>query len=149
MLVAHVILRKITTSWSLTLPAARTETNSARATTIEDIRAFSDIIVSSLEDDKAEDLTVIDLTEKSSLADVMIIASGRSARHVSAIADHLAQKVKEKTGTAPKLEGLPNADWVLIDLGDVIVHLFRPEVRAFYNLEKIWAGDSGHRPSDV
>jgi len=148
-LVAHVILRKTTTSWSLTLPAARTETNSARATTIEDIRAFSDIIVSSLEDDKAEDLTVIDLTEKSSLADVMIIASGRSARHVSSIADHLAQKVKEKTGTAPKLEGLPNADWVLIDLGDVIVHLFRPEVRAFYNLEKIWAGDSGHRPSDV
>ena len=102
-----------------------------------------------MEDDKAEDLTVIDLTEKSSLADVMIIASGRSARHVSSIADHLAQKVKEKTGQSPKLEGLPNADWVLIDLGDVIVHLFRPEVRAFYNLEKIWAGDSGHRPSDV
>ncbi|MEL6664815.1 MAG: ribosome silencing factor [Pseudomonadota bacterium] len=106
-------------------------------------------MVSSLEDDKAEDLTVIDLTEKSSLADIMIIASGRSARHVSSIADHLAKKVKEKTGQAPKLEGLPNADWVLIDLGDVIVHLFRPEVRSFYNLEKIWAGDSGHRPDDV
>ena len=88
-----------------------------------------------MEDDKAEDLTVIDLTEKSSLADIMIIASGRSARHVSSIADHLAKKVKEKTGQSPKLEGLPNADWVLIDLGDVIVHLFRPEVRSFYNLE--------------
>ncbi len=80
----------------------------------------------------------------------MIIASGRSARHVSALADHLAQSVKEKTGQTPKLEGMPNADWVLIDLGDVIVHLFRPEVRAFYNLEKIWAGEgTGHRPSDV
>ena len=102
-----------------------------------------------MEDDKAEDLTLIDLTEKSSLADVMIIASGRSARHVSSIADHLAQKVIESRGQTPKIEGLPNADWVLIDLGDVIVHLFRPEVRSFYNLEKIWAGDSGHRPSDV
>jgi ribosome-associated protein len=103
-----------------------------------------------LEDDKAEDLTVIDLTEKSSLADIMIIASGRSARHVSALADHLAQDVKEKTGQSPKLEGMPNADWVLIDLGDIIVHLFRPEVRSFYNLEKIWADDSNtHRPVDV
>lgn len=71
----------------------------------------------------------------------MIIASGRSARHVASIADHLAQKVKDRTGQSPKLEGLPNADWVLVDLGDIIVHLFRPEVRAFYNLEKIW-GDS-------
>ena len=149
MLATHVKLCVLTTLWSHTLPAAKTETNSARATTVEDIRAFSDIIVASLEDDKAEDLTVIDLTEKSSLADVMIIASGRSARHVSSIADHLAQKVKESTGQTPKIEGLPNADWVLIDLGDVIVHLFRPEVRSFYNLEKIWAGDSGHRPSDV
>lgn len=103
-----------------------------------------------MEDDKAEDLTVIDLTEKSSLADIMIIASGRSARHVSALADHLAQDVKEKTGQSPKLEGMPNADWVLIDLGDIIVHLFRPEVRSFYNLEKIWADDSNtHRPVDV
>lgn len=142
-------MRLETTPWSTTLPAAQTETNSARAATIEDIRAFSDTIISSLEDDKAEDLTVIDLTDKSSLADIMIIASGRSARHVSSLADHIAKKVKEKVGQAPKLEGMPNADWVLIDLGDVIVHLFRPEVRAFYNLEKIWAGDSGHRPDDV
>ncbi|MEL7040843.1 MAG: ribosome silencing factor [Pseudomonadota bacterium] len=131
------------------MPAVKTEINSARATTLEDIRAFSDIIITSLEDDKAEDLTVIDLTDKSSLADIMIIASGRSARHVSSIADHLAQKVKEQTGKAPKLEGLPNADWVLIDLGDVIVHLFRPEVRAFYNLEKIWAGESSHRADNA
>lgn len=76
----------------------------------------------------------------------MILASGRSARHVSSIADHLAQKIKEETGRSPKLEGLPNADWVLLDLGDIIVHLFRPEVRSFYNLEKIWADDDArHR----
>lgn len=80
----------------------------------------------------------------------MIIASGRSARHVGALADHLAQEVKDRVGQAPKLEGMPNADWVLMDLGDIIVHLFRPEVRSFYNLEKIWADDSNtHRPSDV
>ncbi len=102
-----------------------------------------------MEDDKAEDLVVIDLIGKSSLADIMIIASGRSARHVSAIADHLAQAVKERTGVSPKLEGMPNADWVLLDLGDIIVHLFRPEVRSFYNLEKIWSDEGNtHRASD-
>ncbi|GAB5458970.1 MAG: ribosome silencing factor [Henriciella sp.] len=106
--------------------------------------------MASLEDDKAEDLTLIDLAGKSSLADIMIIASGRSARHVSAIADHLAQTIKDRTGESPKLEGMPNADWVLIDLGDIIIHLFRPEVRAFYNLEKIWADDDNtHRSIDA
>ncbi len=101
--------------------------------------------MASLEDDKAEDLVRIDLTGKSSLADTMILASGRSARHVSALADHLAKKVKDLTGSPASIEGMPNADWVLLDLGDVIVHLFRPEVRSFYNLEKIWASeDAGH-----
>ncbi|MEM1036155.1 MAG: ribosome silencing factor [Pseudomonadota bacterium] len=128
------------------MPAQITEPTSAKTVSLEDIHALSDTLIASLEDDKAEDLTVIDLTEKSSIADQMIIASGRSARHVAAIADHISQKVKERTGRAPKLEGLPNADWVLIDLGDIILHLFRPEVRAFYNLEKIWGDDaSGHR----
>lgn len=80
----------------------------------------------------------------------MILASGRSARHVGAIADHLSQTIKELTGTAPKLEGMPNADWVLLDLGDIIIHLFRPEVRTFYNLEKIWADDGNvHRSADA
>jgi ribosome-associated protein len=74
----------------------------------------------------------------------MVIASGRSARHVSSIADHLAQKLKEITGRPVKVEGLPNADWVLLDIGDIIVHLFRPEVRSFYNLERIWSDDSAH-----
>nr|WP_267878715.1 MULTISPECIES: ribosome silencing factor [Hyphomonas] len=101
-----------------------------------------------LEDDKAEDLILIELQGKSSLADFMIIASGRSGRHVAALASSVAQEVKKITGRSPSVEGMPNADWVLIDAGDVIVHLFRPEVREFYNLEKIWVSDkSAHRTS--
>ncbi|RIJ15916.1 ribosome silencing factor [Henriciella mobilis] len=127
-----------------TLPATHTQPLKAATVSVDDIRALADTVISSLEDDKAEDITVINLEGKSSLADIMIIASGRSARHVAAIADHLAQTVKDATGRPIKLEGLPNADWVLLDIGDIIVHLFRPEVRAFYNLEKIWSDDSAH-----
>lgn len=87
---------------------------------------------------------MIDLDGKSSVADHMIIASGRSGRHVGALADHLLRKLKETGAGRARVEGLPNADWVLIDAGDVIVHLFRPEVREFYNLERIWGGDSKH-----
>ena len=105
---------------------------------------IADTVINSLEDDKAEDIISIDLQRKSFLADVMVIASGRSARHVASIADHLAQTMKDATGRPVKVEGLPNADWVLLDIGDIIVHLFRPEVRSFYNLEKIWADDSTH-----
>ncbi|WP_199288149.1 ribosome silencing factor [Henriciella litoralis] len=108
------------------------------------MRAIAETVINSLEDDKAEEIVKIDLQGKSSLADVMVIASGRSARHVASIADHLAQTLKEATGRPVKLEGMPNADWVLLDIGDIIVHLFRPEVRSFYNLEKIWADDSAH-----
>jgi len=80
------------------------------------------------------------------MADAMIVASGRSARHVSALADHVARKFKEAGAAQVRIEGLPNADWVLIDAGDVIVHIFRPEVREFYNLERIWSSDvaTGH-----
>ena len=127
-----------------TLPATHTQPLKAATVSVDDIRALADTVISSLEDDKAEDITVINLEGKSSLADIMIIASGLSARHVAAIADHLAQTVKDATGRPIKLEGLPNADWVLLDIGDIIVHLFRPEVRAFYNLEKIWSDDSAH-----
>ncbi|MEM5516626.1 ribosome silencing factor [Henriciella sp. AS95] len=127
-----------------TLPSTSTQPIKAAKASIDDIRALADTVINSLEDDKAEDVTVIDLQGKSSLADIMVIASGRSARHVASIADHLAQTVKEATGRPVKLEGLPNADWVLLDVGDIIVHLFRPEVRAFYNLEKIWSDDSAH-----
>lgn len=91
-------------------------------------------------------MLAIDLDGKSTLADQMIIASGRSARHVASIAAHVLKQVKDLTGRPANVEGLPNADWVLIDTGDVIVHIFRPEVREFYNLEKIWGDDAtSHR----
>ncbi|MEZ5997253.1 MAG: ribosome silencing factor [Hyphomonas sp.] len=108
---------------------------------------MAEALAKALEDDKAEDLLFIDLEGKSSLADFMIIASGRSGRHVASLADHLSQEVKKLTGRPASVEGMPNADWVLIDTGDVIVHLFRPEVREFYNLEKIWAPDATRVPS--
>jgi len=112
-----------------------------------DVKSLADAVLASLEDDKAEDILVLDLEGKSTIADQMIIASGRSARHVSALADHLQRKIKDLGGKRARIEGLPNADWVLIDTGDLIVHLFRPEVREFYDLERIWAG--GGAPSRV
>lgn len=100
------------------------------------------MVVQQLDDDKAENILNIPLAGKSPMADAMIVASGRSARHVSALADHVSQKLKEAGAPQVRVEGLPNADWVLIDAGDLIVHIFRPEVREFYNLERIWAGDT-------
>ncbi len=91
-----------------------------------------------LDDAKAEDIISLDLAGKTSLADAMIIASGRSDRHVGAIADRVAFALKERGLPPPRIEGTPVCDWVLIDAGDIIVHLFRPEVRGFYNLEKLW-----------
>ena len=91
-----------------------------------------------LEDDKAEDVVVIDLAGKSEMADHMVVASGRSSRQVSAIAEHLAEAVKPMLGQAPRIEGKDTGDWVLLDCGDAIVHIFRPEVRDFYQLEKMW-----------
>lgn len=101
------------------------------------------VVLRSLDDDQAQDLVTIDLEGKSSIADFMVIASGRSTRQVASMAQKLAEEIK-KNGFGPvKLEGLPAADWVLIDAGDVVVHLFRPEVRSFYNLERMWAfGDA-------
>ncbi|OYW67994.1 MAG: ribosome silencing factor [Bosea sp. 12-68-7] len=98
-----------------------------------------------LEDMKAEDVTVIDLVGKTSLADAMIIATGRVNRHVASIADALVEAIKGSGLPAPKVEGMPACDWVLIDTGDIIVHVFRPEVRQFYNLEKMWGAD---RPNE-
>ena len=100
---------------------------------------LSDLILARLDDDQAQDVILIDLKDKSSVADAMIVASGRSHRHVGAIADHLLRALKDAGHGRARVEGLPHCDWVLIDAGDVIVHLFRPEVRAFYNLEKIWS----------
>ena len=99
-----------------------------------------EIVQTSLEDDKAEDTVVIDLTNKSSIADFMVIASGRSQRQVGAMAEHLREKLKKEHARV-SVEGATRCDWVLIDGGDVIVHLFRPEVRSFYNLEKMWGAE--------
>ncbi len=91
---------------------------------------------------KAEDSVVIDLTGKSSIGDFMVVTSGRSQRHVSAVAEHLVKDIQEAGGPRVRVEGMRQGDWVLIDAGDVIVHVFRPEVRAFYNLEKMWSATS-------
>ncbi len=105
--------------------------------------ALHRLILSSLDDDQAVETVSIPLAGKSSIADYMVVASGRSTRQVASMAQKLAEKIKGEFGRSPRVEGLPTADWVLIDAGDVIVHLFRPEVRSFYNLERMWAfGDT-------
>lgn len=95
-------------------------------------------VLSSLDDDKAEDVVTIDLRGRSALADHMVIASGRSARQVGAIAEKLVERLKQVTGRTARVEGKETGDWVLVDTDDVIVHIFRPEVREFYQLEKMW-----------
>ena len=102
-------------------------------------------ILTSLDDDKAEDIVTIDLAGRSALCDALVIATGRSQRHVASTAEHLARRLKEAGYGASRVEGLPQGDWVLVDAGDVIVHLFRPEVRAFYDLEGMWSVDEPRR----
>lgn len=109
------------------------------------VAALERLILNRLDDEKAQDVVFIDLKDKSSIADGMIVASGRSHRHVGAMADHLLRVLKDAGHGRARVEGLPHCDWVLIDAGDVIVHLFRPEVRAFYNIEKIWAVEPPRR----
>ena len=100
-------------------------------------------VLQSLDDDQAVETVSIPLAGKSSIADFMVVASGRSSRQVASMAQKLSEKVKATTGRSARIEGLATADWVLIDAGDVIIHLFRPEVRSFYNLERMWAfGDA-------
>jgi ribosome-associated protein len=96
-------------------------------------------VLRSLDDDQALDIVSIPLAGKSSIADHMVIASGRSTRQVASMANKLAERLKQEYGKLVRIEGLPTADWVLIDADDIIVHLFRPEVRTFYNLERMWA----------
>ena len=105
-----------------------------------DVEATTKVVLTSLEDDKAEDILAIDIRGKSSFADMLVVASGRSSRHVSALADHVMRNLKDAGLKDVRVEGLPQGDWVLVDAGDVVVHLFRPEVRSFYNIEKIWSG---------
>ena len=101
------------------------------------------LVLQSLDDDQAQEIVSIPLEGKTAIADHMVIASGRSSRQVTAMAEKLAQRVKTAGFGSSRIEGLPAADWVLVDAGDVIVHLFRPEVRSFYNLERMWAfGDA-------
>ena len=113
-----------------TIPASTDESRQA---------SLEDLILSRLDDDKAEDIVLIDLKGKSPMADSMIVASGRSHRHVGALADHVLRALKDAGFGRARVEGLPHCDWVLIDAGDLVVHLFRPEVRTFYNIEKIWS----------
>jgi len=103
-----------------------------------DSSALLSLVLASLDDDKAEDIVTIPLAGKSEMADHMVVASGRSSRQVSAISEKLADRLKGNLGLVPRIEGKDLGDWVLIDAGDVIVHVFRPEVREFYQLEKMW-----------
>ena len=122
------------------MPAAPKRKAAAEADSVETLHK---VILQSLEDDQAVETVSIPLAGKSAIADHMVIASGRSTRQVASMAQKLQTKIKLQCGRVARIEGLPNADWVLIDAGDVIVHLFRPEVRSFYNLERMWAfGDA-------
>ena len=105
----------------------------------EKAESLHELVLRSLDDDQALDVVSIPLSGKSNIADYMVIASGRSTRQVAAMAQKLAERVKQELSRSVRIEGLPVADWVLIDADDVIVHLFRPEVRSFYNLERMWA----------
>lgn len=108
-----------------------------------------DVILGCLDDAKAEDTKSIDIRGKSSLSDFMVVTSGRSHRHVGAVADQLSVALREAGFEKPRVEGMPHCDWVLVDASDVIVHIFRPEVREFYNLEKFWeAAVSEEAPLD-
>ncbi|MCB2051915.1 MAG: ribosome silencing factor [Novosphingobium sp.] len=135
-----------------TMPAGTAGSQTGNAASAADAFAGVDpepgslhaLVLSSLDEDQAQEVVSIPLEGKSSIADFMVIASGRSTRQVAAIAQKLAERIKRAGHPAPRVEGLPAADWVLIDAGDVVVHLFRPEVRSFYNLERMWGfGDGG------
>ena len=120
-------------------PVSAPSTPTGPAAPSADVEALHALVLKSLDDDQAVEVISIPLAGKSSIADHMVIASGRSTRQVASMATKLAQKIKEDRKQIVRIEGLPTADWVLIDADDVIVHLFRPEVRSFYNLERMWA----------
>lgn len=123
-------------------PAGSTAPTSAgEKSTQAQSNAMLDLVLTCLDDDKAEEIVSINLEGKSAIADHMVVASGRSQRHVGALADHLTRRMKEEGLGNARVEGLAQSDWVLIDGGDVIIHIFRPEVREFYKLEKMWSAD--------
>ncbi|WP_420402794.1 ribosome silencing factor [Nisaea sp.] len=120
---------------------ARKETVIQKKAALPSRESLVELASRSLDDSKAEDLVVIDLEGKSSISDHMLIASGRSSRQVAAMAEHLVEKLKSAGVKGISVEGQSQGDWVLIDAGNIIVHLFRPEVREFYGLEKMWGGE--------
>ena len=113
-------------------------TPAARMSDPQEVEALHKLVLASLDDDQAVETVSIPLAGKTTIADFMVIASGRSTRQVASMAVKLAERIKAECGRIVRIEGLPTADWVLIDAGDIIVHLFRPEVRSFYNLERMW-----------
>ncbi|WP_091518756.1 ribosome silencing factor [Aerobium aerolatum] len=117
---------------------AELQPSPAEVSGIDHVSRALELVLASLDDSKAEDIVSINLQGKSTLGDYMVIASGRSHRHVAAVADHLISALKDAGLGFPRVEGMSGADWVLIDTGDIIVHIFRPEVREFYNIEKMW-----------
>ena len=126
---------------SLPLGAVQAAANTAKSLVRSDMSAdaLHALVMTQLDDDQAQEIVSIPLAGKSSIADHMVIASGRSTRQVASMAQKLAEKIKQAGFGNARVEGLPAADWVLIDAGDVVVHLFRPEVRTFYNLERMWS----------
>jgi ribosome-associated protein len=125
-------------------PAAAGFAGSPIAAIPREAGTLHDLVLRSLDDDQAHDVVSIPLAGKTAIADHMVIASGRSNRQVAAIAEKLAERAKQAGFGPVRIEGLPAADWVLVDAGDVICHVFRPEVRSFYNLERMWAfGEAG------
>jgi ribosome-associated protein len=131
-------------------PRASRMTAAAAAENQPSSEVLLERVIASLEDDKAEEIVQIDLHGRSDMADYMVICSGRSSRQVAAISEKLADRLKQEFGRQCKMEGKETGDWVLIDTGDVIVHVFRPEVREFYQLEKMWqpGGHMGVREAD-
>ena len=115
---------------------------------VRDASQTLQLVLERLDELKAEDIVTIDLTGKTSFADQMVVASGRSSRHVGAVADDVVEHLKKSGVKGIRVEGQPHCDWVLIDAGDVIVHVFRPEVRDFYQVEKMWAGGGKGQKSD-
>lgn len=120
-----------------TVLAERVEAADAASKNIPSM-SMLDLVLNSLQDDKAEEIVTIELQGKSQIADYMVVATGRSTRQVSAISQKLADRLKEHMGVIARVEGKETGDWVLLDAGDIIVHVFRPEVREFYQLEKMW-----------
>jgi ribosome-associated protein len=138
-------INTLTTALRTKNPVLRTGSKAVPPTATAGADAL-EVVLRSLDESKAEDAVPINIVGKSTLADFMVVASGRSHRHVGAIADRVVEDLESAGFASPRVEGVPHCDWVLIDAGDVIVHIFRPEVRGFYNLEKMWTADHPSGP---